>query len=123
MRYDQRFSTSAMPHLGQLPDLSCTTSGCILHVYLTACPPPCVEDSFLQPVAPMAMTAIAATANAAMMSLDVFMLNRLWSEVIGSRVTFQQPAEVLAQKFSSAVNPRLHRFGCAVENHADFRVR
>ena len=32
----QCFSTSFMPHLGQSPGLSCTTSGCIEQVYWTA---------------------------------------------------------------------------------------
>src|SRR5262245_23333038 len=30
------FSTSFIPHFGQLPGLSCTTSGCIGQVYCTA---------------------------------------------------------------------------------------
>ena len=64
MRYDQRFSTSAIPHLGHLPGLSCTTSGCMLHVYFTVWPLFWVEDFSLHP-----LTAIAVTASASAIKL------------------------------------------------------
>src|SRR5947208_3551626 len=40
--YGYFFSTNFIPHLGQLPGLSCTTSGCMVQLYCVLAAAPCL---------------------------------------------------------------------------------
>ena len=58
-----------MPHFGQSPGVLCTTSGCILQVYLWTWALPCSSESTcLQPT--MKVAAPASSPNAAMIDLN-----------------------------------------------------